>query len=75
MKITMRRVVTLAVIALLAFSLVALAGCGKKAPALTPEQLMAAIQANQLPEKHPLSMEKAQAQGCRCHTEAAGANK
>lgn len=67
MKISMRRVVSLATVALLGLALMGAAGCHKKAPQLTQEQLMAAMTAGQLPEKHPLAMAEAQAQGCKCH--------
>ena len=65
-----RRAAAVLTVGALSASLVLVGGCGKKAPALTAEQLMAAIQANQLPKTHPLSMQAAQEQGCNCHTQA-----
>lgn len=56
---------TVAAVAVLVFVLAAglLAGCAKKAPQLTQEQLMAGV----IPAKHPVDQEQASAQGCACH--------
>lgn len=52
---------------LVAVSILALsasvAGCAKKAPQLTPEQLQAGVIGN----PHPVNQQGAMAQGCACH--------
>jgi hypothetical protein len=59
------------VLVVLAISASVLGGCAmfKKAPVLTPQQIMAGV----IGKEHPVNQEKATSMSCSCHVDAAKA--